>query len=393
MSTSFWLDRSTTITNRNFDVIIVGAGISGLSTAFWLNKEDPTLKIAVIERNRLGFGASGRNAGFITCGSVEHFNRMVAKHGLEEATDIWKFSEENLRLLEENIIQDKPQELQFEKNGCFSLATHASEFVELKKVAEIMDNIKIPTKIFEQSEIENSLGVSGFMGGIQYIDDATVHPMRLLERMASKVGNLTLLESTEVYGYEKSPSGSRFIKTDSGSFECAMLIYALNGYSAQAHPYFSDKIFPTRAQILMMEKVPRFMNGPCYANFYLDYFRQLPSGELLIGGFRQLEKATEVGYSDHLTEVIQTALHEFVCTHLPQFKEKRISHRWAGIMGFSRDGQPMVGALPDDNQVFFLGGYTGHGMGLAFNTAKSLVDLIFGRQVPSWLSARRFTGQ
>lgn len=140
----------------------------------------------------------------------------------------------------------------------------------------------------------------------------------------------------------------------------------------------------------MVESVPMFMDGPCYANFYLDYFRQMPNGALLIGGFRQLEKATEVGYSDHVTEVIQNSLHDFVKNHLPQFKDSKVTHRWSGVMGFSRDGQPIVGALPDDSQVFFCGGYTGHGMGLAFHTGKCLVDSIFGRDIPKWLSARRF---
>jgi hypothetical protein len=169
-----------------------------------------------------------------------------------------------------------------------------------------------------------------------------------------------------------------------------MIIYCLNGYSPALHPYFADKIYPTRAQILMMEKAPAFMDGPCYANFYLDYFRQMPNGALLIGGFRQLEKATEVGYSDHITDVIQNALHDFVKTHLPALKDKKVTHRWSGVMGFSRDGQPMIGALPEDNQVYFAGGYTGHGIGLAFHTGKCLVDMIFGRDVPKWLSARRF---
>ena len=114
MSTSYWLDRSGVSKRKTYDAVIVGAGISGLSTAYWLNKEDPSLKIAIVEKNRLCFGASGRNAGFITCGSVEHFNRMIAKHGMDEAIEIWKFSQENLRLLKEEIIQDDVRALDFE---------------------------------------------------------------------------------------------------------------------------------------------------------------------------------------------------------------------------------------------------------------------------------------
>jgi glycine/D-amino acid oxidase-like deaminating enzyme len=390
MSTSFWLDRSGPTGRKTFDAVIVGAGISGLSTAFWLLKEDPSLRVAVVEKSRIGFGASGRNAGFITCGSVEHFNRLIGKHGKEEATEIWRFSETNLKLLQEHIIQGDGDSLQFEKKGCYSLAATEPEFNELKNVADIMKTLNIPTEIYTSSEVEKNVGARGFVGGINYLEDATVHPISLLQRMRQKLEKVTFLESTEVYRVVDSNEGTRILKTDNGDLEASMVIYALNGYSSTMHPYFADKIYPTRGQILMMEKVPRFMQGPCYANFYLDYFRQLPSGELLIGGFRQLEKTTEVGYSDHITDVIQNALHDFVKTHLPQFEGKHISHRWSGVMGFSKDGQPLIGSLPDDGQVFFLGAYTGHGMGLAFHTAQKLVDLIFGRDVPKWISARRF---
>lgn len=389
MSSSFWLDRTKGISPKTYDAVIVGAGITGLSIAYWLNQEDPTLKVAVIEKNRMGSGATGRNAGFITCGSVEHFNRLIGKHGQQEATEIWRFSEKNLRLLEEHVIQDNGPSLQFEKKGCYSLAATEPEFNELKNVSKIMDGLKIPVEVLQNEAIEKRVGARRFVGGIRYLDDASVHPILMLQALRERV-KADFFEGTEVVGIGSSSEGTRIVKTDQGDFEAPMAICALNGYLASVLPYFADKVYPTRGQILMMEKVPRFMDGPCYANFYLDYFRQLPSGELLIGGFRQIEKATEVGYSDHTTTGIQNALHHFVTEHLPQFADCKVSHRWAGIMGFSSDGQPMVGALPEDNQVFFCGGYTGHGLGLAFHSGKCLVDMIFGRDIPKWLSAKRF---
>jgi glycine/D-amino acid oxidase-like deaminating enzyme len=390
MSTSYWLDRSPASAKKIYDVVIIGAGLTGLSVAYWLQKEDPALKVAVLEKNRVAFGASGRNAGFVTCGSVEHFNRMISKHGLDQALEIWRFSETNLKLLEQEVVQDQGAKIQFEKKGAFSLAAQENEFLELQKVSEIMTSLNIPNEVLNQSAVESRLGALNFVGGIKYIGDASVNPVAMLNALRAKI-NADIHEGVEAFAIESNPDGTKVIKTDSGDFETSMTVLALNGYSSSLHDYFKDKIFPTRGQCLMTEPVPRFMEGPCYANFYLDYFRQIPTGELLIGGFRQIEKATEVGYSDHTTDLIQESLHSFVTTYLPKLKTAKVTHRWGGVMGFSKDGEPMVGAIPDDPSILFAGGYTGHGIGLAFNTGKTLVDLIMGRSIPNWISAKRLS--
>ena len=119
MSVSLWLDHSgREVINK--DIVIIGGGIAGMSAAYWLQKEDPTLDIALIEKNGLGSGATGRNAGFITCGSVEHFNRLVGTHGEKRGLEIWKFSEDNLKFLKEEIIQDSEEDLLLSTKEVFS---------------------------------------------------------------------------------------------------------------------------------------------------------------------------------------------------------------------------------------------------------------------------------
>ncbi len=388
MSTSYWLDKSNS-TNHNFDIVIVGAGIAGLSVAYWLEKENPSFKIAIVEKNRLGFGATGRNAGFITCGSVEHFNRLYEQHGNDEALKIWKFSEENLKLLKKEIIQDKANEIDFVQNGTFSLASTEKEFEELTQVHSLMSSLGIQTEKVEASDITKRLQATKFVGGIKYVDDAEVHPLKLLKQVASRL-KAQIFEQHEVHNITTSGS-ARVVHTDLAKFQTDMVVLTTNGYSPTLKPFFNDKIFPTRGQILVTEAIEKFMEAPCYCNFVLDYFRQLPTGELIIGGFRQLEKESEVGYSDHITPVIQNSLEEFFRKHLPKFSNAKITHRWSGIMGFSADGQPLIGSLPDDPQVFFSGGFTAHGLGLAFHTGKALVDLLFDREVPGFISARRFS--
>lgn len=389
MSVSHWLDRSKNSSKKQYDACIIGAGISGLSTAYWLLKKDPNLKISLLEKGRLAFGASGRNAGFITCGSVEHFNRLVETYGIEQAHEIWQFSEDNLKLLKNEIIQDD-QKLGFEQKGSFSLASTEKELLELKKTAQHMKDKNIPVAELDASDIEKRLGAVNFAGGIHYVSDASISPTALCEKIYSLVKDkIDFYEHCEVSSIE-TLSNSNTVKTDLHQFESGLVILATNAYSSLISNYFSDKIYATKGQILCLEPQSQFMEGPCYANFVLDYFRQLPTGELLIGGFRQLEKDTEVGFSDHITPKIQQALQQFIDDYLPQFKNAKVTHRWAGIMGFSADGQPMIGSLPDQPQVFFLGGFTAHGLGLAFHSAQKLVSLIFGESIPDFISARRF---
>ncbi len=391
MSVSIWNDQFSSIKKArvSVDVVIIGGGITGLSTAFWLQKEDPSLSIAIVEKYLMGAGASGRNAGFITCGSVEHFNRLVEQYGEERALEIWKFSEENLSLLKENIINISTETCNFEQGGSFSLASTSEELTELNASAQLMKKLNINVESLNGQEIKQRLGAHNFVGGIKYLDDACVNPVQLLNAIRNQFNsNVELYENNEVFNIS-TKSDLRIVQTNKESFESPIVILATNGYSTLINKYFSSKIFPTRGQILVTEPLPKFMEGPCYANFVLDYFRQLPAGEVLIGGFRQMQKDTEVGYSDETTDIIQNSLENFISKYIPNTKNKKIKYRWSGIMGFSYDGMPLIGSLPTDHQVFFCGGYTAHGLGLSFNSTKKLVDLIFNRNIPQFLSAKR----
>ena len=291
-------------------------------------------------------------------------------------------------MLKEHIVKDKAEEIDFDQCGTFSLASDDTEFNELKQTAALMEEFKIPVEVVDSEGVRQRLGAKGFVGGIKYIDDACVNPIKLSQKILELSG-ADFFAGAEVSRVEQA-DGERIVRTSKGSFKAPMVIYATNGYMAQLNSFFSDKIYPTKGQIMVTEPVEKFMEAPCYAHFVLDYFRQLPSGELLIGGFRQIEKDTEVGYSDHISETVQGALLDFTKKHLPNFANCKVTHRWAGVMGFSVDGQQIIGALPEDPQILFIGGFTAHGLGLAFHTGKCLVDMIFAREVPEFISAKRF---
>jgi glycine/D-amino acid oxidase-like deaminating enzyme len=388
MSVSYWMQNQ----NQNkveCDVAIVGGGISGLSAAYWMSKIFPQWKIVLVEKGQLGSGATGRNAGFITGGSVEHFNRMVEIKGRELALKIWHFSEENHRLLKQELLNGNENKVLYDDNGSFSLAGEQTELDELEESARLMKECDIEVSIFSKQKLSEKIDVANFAGGILYHQDGSIHPLKLLSLLKQKLNRVEFLENEEVHAIEEA-NGKVELHGPRHLIKAEACILAGNGHLPLMNPFFSDKIVPTRGQVLATAPVDSFVRIPCYANFVLDYFRQLPTGELIIGGFRQLQKDTEVGYSDETNPIIQEALSDFIAKHLPRAKEAKVTHRWSGIMGFSQDGLPMIGSLASSPQVFYLGGHTAHGLGMAFHCAKVLACALNGKEIPHFLSGRRF---
>jgi len=194
MSISYWLDSSSK-KEFQYDVVIVGAGIAGVSTAYWLEKSFPDIKIALIERNKMGFGASGRNAGFVTCGSAEHFDKLNKNFGIEKATEIWRFSEINRELLSDHIIQNDPDSVLFKSTGSCTVAPSETDWQRYQDLAQIMKNQGIDVELIESETMAKDYGVKNFKGGIQYKHDGVVHPIRLLKKIFAHLSRTTLFEN------------------------------------------------------------------------------------------------------------------------------------------------------------------------------------------------------
>jgi len=112
---------------------------------------------------------------------------------------------------------------------------------------------------------------------------------------------------------------------------------------------------------------------PVYSHHGYRYWRQLPTGEVLIGGWRDTTLETEKTFDDEPTPEIQSLLERAV---RGLGTEAEITHRWAGTMGFTESGLPMAGPLEGMKNVYICAGFTGHGMGFAFMTAMQVAEMI-----------------
>lgn len=385
MTVSYWQDAARHAPPVEVDVLIVGAGISGASVAYWLR--DAGLRVAIVDRGDVCAGASGRNAGFVTCGSVEHFSRESARHGEETALALWRMCQHNLELIEQHLIADGLA-CGYARRGSYSLAGSEHEVSVLAETARRLDAHGVPVTVVDAAHVAKHCGAVGFPGGVIYHDDGEVDPVRLVRGILARSG-ATVYPHHEVRHVEETRDGFA-VHTRLRRFDAALVVLATNGYSADLFEWFRDKIYPTRGQILVTAPVERFLAAPCYANFVLDYFRQLEDGRVLIGGFRQLARETEVGTADVVNPTIHAALEDFLHRHFPRLAGVKIDYRWSGTMGFSADGLPMVGGLPGRTGIYVVGGYTAHGIGWGFEAARLLARLILHGEQPPHISARRF---
>ncbi len=241
MSVSYWQDTVGLATSPEVDVTIIGGGLSGLSTAYWLSKKDPALKIIVLEKGLVGNGASGRNAGFITCGSTDHFSNMTSSYGKDKAEEIWKFTEYNHNLMVEEFGLEKLNEkCEYRRLGSWTLASSKHEAKVIKKsIAPLKKqgvDVEWKDTIFKGSE--------GFYGGAHYKDDGEIHPVKYLWHLAISTGrNVQIMENSEVFGID-DVDGSLVVRTAKKRVFTEAVILCTNAWSSQLFPWCTPRQSP-----------------------------------------------------------------------------------------------------------------------------------------------------
>lgn len=387
MSISYWMS-SNDKKKIETDFLIVGGGIAGLSSAFWLEKKYPGAKIVVVEKNKIGTGASGRNAGFVTCGSAEHFAKLIKDFGESKALEIWKFSEENRELLKSEIIKDNADKVLFSNTGSCTVAASDMDYARYIDLTQTMSRLGIAVELINEEKIKTDYAVKGFKGGIEYKHDGEVHPLKLLKELRSHLNHTDIIEDQEVATIENENEVQ--VKTQHLDIRAKKVLVTLNGYIGLLWPQWQTIVRPQRGQVIVTEPLPKKVKGPCYLTKHLCYFRQMPTGELLIGGFRNQDLENENTYVDQVSEKIQTALYDFTKNFFDFTAQAKIKNQWSGLMGFTQDGQMIIGELPNKKDVHIIAGCSGHGMGLSFKAAKTLVDSLDGKEIPTHLRLDRF---
>jgi gamma-glutamylputrescine oxidase len=375
---SLWLSRGEA--PEEVETVVVGAGIVGLSTAYWLTRSGH--RPLVLDADGVASHASGRNAGFLMTGTAETYASLARGIGEPAARRLWELSSENREMLRGELLDPGKIDCEFTPEGSWitALASHPEQEHELRESCEMLAALGFDLQWREASEVRRASGSPLLGGGIFQPRDGGIDPARLCRGMARLVGEAGGRIRTGVRVRRLEPEGGRVrLVTDGGHFLAGRVVLALNAYAPGLLPHLQGTIRPVRGQILATVPGVRDLPGVWYVNDGYEYLRQLPDGTLILGGCRWVARDTEVGYEEAPTAQVQGALEGFLREAFPRFADRPIRHRWAGTMAFTADGLPRTGEVPDVPGAVYAAGMNGHGMSLGFATGRWLAERVAGQ--------------
>lgn len=375
MTVSLW-QRAADPISLECDLAIVGAGIAGLSAALTAGRRG--LSTVILERERPGAGASGRNAGFLIRGAADNYALAAREWGRDRAATVWRITEENHRLLRSLGVGALDG---YRQLGSCVVALEPVELGELRESLDMLREDGFEAEWIEPGASRDNLWQSGrALGGLLNPGDAICSPVELLGLLeASLAPTVNLVVGGEVMSIAPGPGGLH-VSSRTHRVRAERVLICTNAYSGSLLPSLADLVTPRRGQLLQIAADGASLDHAYYANRGSEYFRPGPEGTLLVGGCRTYFADQELGLDDRVTEPVQSALERFASEVLGV--RGRVLARWAGTMGFSPDGLPLVGPVPvegiPDGSVWFCGGFTGHGMSMAHKVAADAVDQMLG---------------
>lgn len=381
MTVSVWqADGSEPV--REVDFLVVGAGLVGCAAACFAARAGR--QVVITDMRDVALGASSRNAGFMITGLDTYYHRAVERYGHAAVRDLWQLSARTHAFWRE-IARDR--DVQINSCGSLLLAESADEARDLEAAARLLEADGIHIQFHSRDPLER-----GYFAAIEQPLDGAVQPYELTRAVLAASG-AELIANNELYAIRQDSPEQVTVCTRQYRFKARYVMLCTNAYSIHVDPYFVGKIIPTRAQCLatapLKDPAALNLNACGYSDYGYMYYRTTFDGRLLIGGGRKQNKALEHDTTDdRVTEPVQRILENYLRDKFPDV-DAPIERRWAGIMGFTPDGLPMVGTLPGKPRVGFAVGFNGHGLAMGAGVAERAVDLLLNGTDLGVLHARR----
>ena len=361
------------------DVCVIGGGYTGLSTAIHLRKLG--YSVILLEANKVGWGASGRNGGHVGTGQRADQETLEKLVGLSHAKELWQLGLEAVDTVCE-LIDAHQIDCEL-KTGNLHVASKAKEqpalIEEVEHLRKVYDYQQI--RYVEPGELAQLTSGQGFHGGILDSGSRHLHPLNYalgLARAASELG-ATMHEGSRVLSYTEGQGVT--VKTDAGTVRAEYLVLGCNGYLDKLEPRAAGRIMPINNYMLATEplgeevarRLIRDDSSMSDSLFVIDYWKLSADNRLLFGGGES--------YTRRFPRDIGGFVRKYMLRIYPELAHTRIDYGWGGTLAITLNRMPDFGRLSP--HVFYAHGYSGHGVPTATMAGKLLAEVISG-------SAERF---
>jgi len=355
------------------DVCVVGAGFTGVATALTLAERG--YAVALVEANRVGWGASGRNGGQLING-ISGLHKLRRRYGDGIADLLWK-----LRWRGHEIIRDRVERYAIDcdlKDGFAEVAVKPRHVRALEEAAGELERHDFPHRweLWDRDRTCAALGTDAYIGGLVNYHDGHLHPLNLC------IGEARAAQHLGVRIFEQSPvlrieHGTRpAVVTYHGRVQAEAVVLAGNAYHALERKHLANLVFPAGSFIIatepladdVLQQINRLDVAVCDMNEILDYYRFSPDRRMLYGG--------RCNYSGRDPASIQATLLPRMTRLFPQLRGLRVDYEWGGRIGIVLNRVPLLGRI--DGNVYYCQGYSGHGVNATHILGEVTADAIGG---------------
>jgi glycine/D-amino acid oxidase-like deaminating enzyme len=360
------------------DIAVVGAGYTGLSAARTLARHGA--RVAALEANTIGWGASSRNGGMVLTGLKLDVGTLAKRYGMEVARQMYCASLASIDLIE-RIVGEEEIECDFARCGHLEVASKQSHFDSYARSADVIaKEFHRELRTISRNQLRSEIGSTIYYGGLVDEASAELNPARYvagLAQAALRVG-AQIFENTRVLAIIRTPNAGFQINTTRGQVLARDVLIATGGYTSNATPALQKKVIPIGSFIIATEALSEGLahelsprNRMIYdSKHYLHYFRLTPDNRMLFGGRAAFFPETK-------STVRRSAeiLRRDMITVFPQLKNVKIEFGWGGTLDFCFDTMPHTG---QSEEMYYALGYAGHGVAMASYLGTKMAERIAG---------------
>jgi glycine/D-amino acid oxidase-like deaminating enzyme len=390
-SVSLWLDqlpgelrpRPSLPGPTEVDVAVVGGGLTGLWTAYYLTEADPSLRIAVLEAEIAGFGASGRNGGWCSALYPVSPGRLAAESGRDGATAQYRAMRDTVYEVAK-VTETEGIDADVAIGGTVVLARSAAQLGRAQAEAAEAGEYGVDMELLDASSARKRLAATGVLGGTYTPHCAAVHPGKLVRGLAEVV------ERRGVQVYEQTrvrAIAPHMVRTERGAVRAEVVVRATEGYTPGLQQARRD-LAPVYSLIIATAPLPErtwdeigLRDRETFSDYrhLIIYGQRSADGRMVFGGRgAPYHLGSRIRSSYDRVPRVFGALRRTLVELFPVLRDTPITHQWGGPLGIARDWHASVRFDPATG-LAGAGGYVGDGVSTTNLAGRTLADLITGR--------------